>query len=130
MSDSNSTTEQKSIYTDNRAVLGQGSIQATGGSQVAVANYTLDQEAVNRSLETVDNTVSKALNLVGDNSQMAVSTVANFGGRVLDQVVGTEHLVADAYNDAKGQGALTQKILIAAVVGALFVALVAVQKHA
>lgn len=133
MSDSTSNTEQKSIYTDNRAVLGQGASQATGGS--TITNYTLDQEAVSRSLDTVDNTVGKALTFAGnaqanvlDLAAGSVSTVSSFGGKVLDQVAGTEQMLANAYADAKGQGALTQKILIVAVAGALFVAYMASKK--
>lgn len=133
MSSSKSQQQQQQTFTDNRAVLGQDANYANNGS--SITNYTLDGEVVNRSLDTVDSSVDKALTFAGnaqanvlDLAAGSVSTVANFGGRVLDQVAGTEQLVAAAYNDAKGQGALTQKILIVAVAGALLIAFVAVKK--
>lgn len=133
MSSSKSQQQQQQTFTDNRAVLGQDANYANNGS--SINNYTLDGEVVNRSLDTVDSSVDKALTFAGnaqanvlDLAAGSVSTVASFGGRVLDQVAGTEQLVANAYNDAKGQGALTQKILIVAVAGALLIAFVAVKK--
>lgn len=143
-----SSQAQTSTYTDNRRVLGQGAQEATSGGTItdltSVTNYTLDGQVVKSALDTVDNTVGRSLNTVdhalnvASNAQSdalgtvgdALGKVASFSNQALDQVAGSETLLANAYSDAKGQGALTQKILIVAVVGALLIAFAAVQKKA
>lgn len=121
MSRSSSTQESKQQITDNRAVLGEGSIQASGaGSTVNV----LDNGAVNRALDTADTTVDKAFTF-GDN---ALTQVAAASKQALDQSADATALVKDAYADAKGRGALTDKILMGSVIGALIVAALAVKK--
>lgn len=62
----------------------------------------------------------------------AVAKVLNYGGtmtdRVLDNASETTALVKDAYADAKGRGALTDKMMIGAIAAMALVAFMAVKK--
>jgi len=49
-------------------------------------------------------------------------------GRALDTFTATNELVKDAYADAKGRGALTDKILMGAIAAMAVVAFMAVKK--
>lgn len=120
-SKSTSTTTNLTNQIDNRRVLGEGSISAED-SQINIT--TLDADVVNRALGSVDNSVLSAL---------------KFGGRALDYATEAQDqaaaatnaqglLIADAYAEAKGRGALTDKILIGAVAMAGLVALFAIKK--
>ncbi|HEX7742850.1 MAG TPA: hypothetical protein VF442_10540 [Sphingobium sp.] len=148
MSSSKSQQTQTQQFTDNRLVQGQGALYANNGA--TLNSYVLDNGAVQGSFDAINNVVGKSYDLAGDALARTTDQVAkvttqafNFGSdvvasavgltqhgldRVLDQTATTQQLVADAYNDAKGRGALTDKILIAAVAGALLVALAAVKK--
>lgn len=76
-----------------------------------------------------------AYNALGDalaSNESALSKAFSFGKSALDQSFSnlndTETLVANAYNDAKGRGALTDKILIGAIAAMAVVAFAAVKK--
>lgn len=99
-SKSRSATTSKN--TDNRRVLGEGAISAESGANVQV----LDNGAISRAFDFSE----KAL-AFGLQSQAASAST-----------------LADAYNDAKGRGALTDYILIGAIAMAGIVAYQAVQK--
>jgi threonine dehydrogenase-like Zn-dependent dehydrogenase len=146
---SSSTQQQLTTQIDQRAVLGEGAIYAKDGGSVNVT--TLDPGVVARALDTVDNslkrsdasasraldTADSALSRAMASGDASLRQAFTFGAgvltaaakqtdRVLDTMQATQQLTADAYNDAKGRGALTDKILIAAVGGALVVAAFAV----
>ena len=91
---------------DNRRVLGEGSISAEGGSTVTV----LDNGAVAGAF---------------DFSRAIAEGALAFG---LKSQSDTAKTMADAYNDAKGRGALTDYILIGAIAMAGIVAYSAVKK--
>lgn len=61
-----------------------------------------------------------------------VGKVLNYGGtmtdKVLDSVAASTSLVKDAYEDAKGRGALTDKMIMAAIAAMALVAYMAVKK--
>lgn len=126
MSDSNSTSQQTTQQTDNRRVLGQGAVSAEQGATV---NYqVLDGQVVNRSLDTVDQTVKNALTTVNGVTGKAFSFASDAQGAALDSLNLTANLIKDSYADAKGRGALTDKILIGSIVMAGLVALAALRK--
>ena len=126
---SSSTQQQETTFTDNRAALGEGSIQAREGS--TVNSWTLDGGAINRAFNTADLSVDRALSFGGqalDFGDRALQFSAKQTAVVLDNLQDTQQLTANAYNDAKGRGALTDKLLIFAVGSMAIVAALAVKK--
>lgn len=115
-----SKSTQATTMQDNRRVLGEGSISAEGGATVTV----LDNGAINRAFDFGDSALSQTGDIVkralqfGLDSQSASSAAMAKSTSVL----------ADAYNDAKGRGALTDYILIGAIAMAGIVAYSAVKK--
>lgn len=103
---SSSSSKQATTQTDNRRVLGEGAISAESGATVSV----LDNGAINRAF---------------DFSSQVAQGALKFG---LDSQSSSAKVLADAYNDAKGRGALTDYILIGAIAMAGIVAYSAVKK--
>lgn len=101
-----SESKQSTSQIDNRRVLGEGAISAESGASVTV----LDNGAINKAFDFSSNVAAGAL---------------KFG---LDSQTATSKVLADAYNDAKGRGALTDYILIGAIAMAGLVAFTAVKK--
>lgn len=201
MSDSNSNTSTETNQTDNRMVLGEGSINAGGGSTVnntTTTNNTVSDSGaisdafkfgnnaldfagntVDRSLQFAERNTNRVLDFAGTSQERsyAFATAANnraasaiaqagadsmafaaqtsaqstaaqraalevaqgsmsealaFGGRqtavALDSLNGSANLVKDAYSDAKGRGALTDKILMVAIAMAGVIAFTAVKR--
>lgn len=116
-SSSSSTTNQ----TDNRRVLGDGSISAENST---ITVNALDGDVVNRALDSVDSGVMRALTFGGRALDYATESQAQAAGSLADQ----SKLIASAYEDAKGRGALTDKIMIGAVLMAGLVAIFALKK--
>lgn len=141
MSKSRSSSNSATSYVDNRAVLGEGAVQATNGG----VNYVLDGGAINRSFDTTDAAVRQVLGFGGTALNQAlefgadnVDAALDFGlnalnyskattAATLDTLQTTQQMTADAYADAKGRGAMTDKILIGAVVAVAIVAFAAVR---
>lgn len=137
-----SKSSQATSMQDNRRVLGEGSISAEGGSVVTV----LDNGAINRAFDFSGATAAKAFDFGNATTREAF----DFGSQSLDfgKALATKAfdfglesqaassaalsrstgLIADAYNDAKGRGALTDYILIGAIAMAGIVAYSAVKK--
>lgn len=128
---SKSRSSQATNQTDNRRVLGEGSISAESGSTVTV----LDNGAINRAFDFSERSLSKAFEFGGDS--------LDFGGDVVKRALefglqsqasssaamqASTNVLSDAYNDAKGRGALTDYILIGAIAMAGLVAYSAVKK--
>ena len=109
-----SSSSQSTNQTDNRRVLAEGAISAENST---VTVQALDAEVANRAFDFGDTVVTKALDFSLDSNAQA-----------LDSLQTTTSLVKDAYEDAKGRGALTDKILIGSVVMAGLVALAAIRK--
>lgn len=82
------------------------------------------QDAQNRSMTATSDALSSAKD--------AFASALSFGGKqtaaAVDSLNQTENLVSAAYADAKGRGALTDKIMMVAIAGALFVAFMATRK--
>lgn len=129
MSSSKSSTSAATNQTDNRRVIGERGISAENSS---VNVHTLDAEVANRAISATSDISIKALDASLDFSDTAQGKAYKFAkesqGTALDSLKTTTSLVKDAYADAKGRGALTDKILIGALVMAGLVAIAAVQK--
>lgn len=172
--DSESSSSQSTAQADNRNVLGQGALQAQGGSTVIQADnranyqtdnranyqtdnstsnstsvsYALDGEVANRAISSASDNLgasldfgksamrsgydfsNDAINKSYQFSAQALSSLVQGENRALDQVSQSNGMVRDAYADAKGRGALTDKITIGAIAMAGLVALMALKGKA
>lgn len=153
MSDSNS--QQQTSQQDNRNVLGQGALQAQGGSTVIQADnrqnyqtdnstsisYALDGDVANTAMTTTANAAVRNLDASLTFGTGALDRAFSFGGsaladvmtgekRALDMVANSNSMVKDAYADAKGRGAMTDKITMGALAMAGIVALMALKGKA
>lgn len=105
-----------------------------GGSALTAAlNASSDALAFADANSSRNSTM--AYNVFSDalgSNENALSRAFTFGANALDRSFGnlgdTQQLVADAYADAKGRGALTDKILIGAIAAMAVVAFAAVKK--
>lgn len=121
MGGSKSSSSAATSQTDNRRVLGEGSISAENST---VTIQALDNGAINRAFDTADLSVKNALSF-GANALSFASTAQE---ATLDSLNTTSELVKDAYQEAKGRGELTDQILIGAIAMAGLVAFKAVGK--
>ena len=154
---SSSSSRQETVQNDNRVTNGPGGIVAQGGSSVSVLDGGAIQNAftfadnafqtaiagqgaaAKNAMDVIASSNAKALDFAKtsndkalDFSTGAISSAFNFADRsndrALDSLNTTSNLVKDAYADAKGRGALTDKILIGAIAMAGVVAVMAVRK--
>ncbi|WP_341904014.1 hypothetical protein [Polaromonas sp. YR568] len=133
MSDSESSSQSSNDtqQTDNRRSLAQGavSVEAYGGSSVNVT--TLDAEVANNAVNKTTDAAVKNLNASLTFGADALTKAFTFGvdsqAAALASLDSQANLVKDAYADAKGRGALTDKILIGAIAMAGIVAFTAVR---
>lgn len=121
MGGSKSSSSAATSQTDNRRVLGEGSISAENST---VTIQALDNGAINRAFDTADLSVGRALDFGGN----ALAFATDAQAATLDSLTTTSNLVKDAYADAKGRGALTDQILIGAIAMAGLVAFKAISK--
>jgi hypothetical protein len=171
--DSQSSSAQTTAQSDNRNVLGQGALQAQGGSTVVQADnranyqtdnstsnsttisYALDGEVANRAIRSASDNLGASLDFASGNmtkgygfggqaldfasgamtksygfSGQALAAVIQGENRALDSVAQSNDLVKNAYADAKGRGALTDKITIGAIAMAGLVAFAALKGKA
>lgn len=111
---SSSNSSAATNQTDNRRTIAAGGISAEG-STVNV----LDGGAINAAFEFSKSTVGESFDFARSSQ-----------GAALDSLNVTSNLVKDAYADAKGRGAMTDKILIGAIGMAGLVALMAIRGKA
>lgn len=121
---SSSASNQTTIQEDNRITNGTNGIVAQGGSSVSV----LDGGAIQNAFTFADKAFSTAIAGNGAAAKGALDFAKSSQGQALDSLNTTSELVKDAYADAKGRGALTDKILIGAIAMAGVVAVMAVRK--
>lgn len=114
-----SKSSQATNQTDNRRVIGEGGVSAESSS-VNTGSGILAQNGA--QVTVLDN---GAINKAFDFSGQVAAGALKFG---LDSQAATAGVLADAYNDAKGRGALTDYILIGAIAMAGIVAFSAVKK--
>ncbi len=114
-----SKSQQQTSMQDNRRVLGEGSISAEG-STVTV----LDNGAINRAFDFGDNALSSTGDIVKKALQFGLDSQAASSAAMAKST----SVLTDAYNNAKGRGALTDYITIGAIAMAGIVAFYAVKK--
>lgn len=117
---SSSKSAQTTNQTDNRRVLGEGAISAESGATVSV----LDNGAINRAFDFSGQTVGDALGFATKALSFGLDSQAE-AGRIQASSVS---VLKNAYEDAKGRGALTDYLLIGAIAMAGIVAYAAVKK--
>lgn len=143
---SSSSSAQTTTQQDNRVTVGNNGINATGGSNVnvldggAIANsFSFANAAFDSAVAGVGAASKSAMDIVSQGSSNALGFADSENARVLDFATKansqaaatlntTSNLVKDAYADAKGRGALTDKILIGAIAMAGLVAVMALKK--
>ena len=125
-SESNSSSSQTTSQADNRRVLGAGALLAEGGSTVNIT--TLDGAVATASLNANVDVAKAALNAGTQGEKLAFSFAAKSQSQVLDSLASQSELIKDSYADAKGRGALTDKILIGSIAMAGLVAIAALQR--
>lgn len=141
MSSSRSSTAQSSWAQDNRRVIGEGGVSAEN-STVNV----LDNGAINAAFDFAQSSGNQAFALAGQAVSEAgagQARVLDFGADALaaafqygadanaqaqDAIGQTASLVKNAYEDAKGRGAMTDYILIGAILVMGLVAWGAIKK--
>ena len=74
--------------------------------------------------------IKNAFDFAGATAGQSFSFATKSNQQALDSLAVTSNLVKDAYADAKGRGALTDKILIGAIAVSGLVALMAIKKRA
>lgn len=118
---------------DFGANVSQGAFDAVGRSQTGAFNFGTDAMAgafgsVNAGNTRAINFATDALASNSDAFRQALQFTANTTNAALSNVQATQQLTANAYADAKGRGALTDKMMIGAIVAMAVVALMAVEK--
>lgn len=108
-----SSSRNETTTKDSRISLQSGT--ATSGDNNVV--NVLDGNAINKSFDFGTTALTKSLTFAATSNQQALDTLKE-----------TSSLVKDAYADAKGRGAMTDKILIGAVAMAGLVAIMALRK--
>lgn len=153
MSDSQSEQQANTSTTDQRRVLGQGALSAENSTvfqSTTTLNQTLDADVANKAMDTARLSTSAALDFGGGALSGALDAVGkadsrafSFGGDALASAFSfaseslkrentaldqTTSVLSDAYADAKGRGALTDKILIGAICAVAMIAYMAMKK--
>ena len=103
-------TTQNTTNTDNRAVIGENGVSAQGGSTVNYTNTTTD-----------DGAITAAIGLA-----TSVTTAAQ--SDALDSLNTSTSAITQAYASSRGQGALTEYVLIGAMALCGIIAYVALTK--
>lgn len=89
----------------------------------ASADYSRDQ-----AFGLVDSVVSNAVDVIASRANAESASLRSIYETALGQINGTNARLGDAYADSQGRGALTDKMLMLAIGGAMIVALMAVRK--
>lgn len=134
MGGSSSSSSQATNQTDNRRTIAQGGISAEGSNVNvldggAIKNAFDFAGAVNAgSLDFSKTALAKSLEFATSNTKQSFDFASTANAQALDSLNTTANLVKDSYADAKGRGAMTDKILIGSVAMAGLVALAAIRK--
>jgi hypothetical protein len=134
--ESSSSSQANTAQTDNRRIIGQGGISAENSTvtvntlDAAVANSAIDAgtKDLGLSLDFAGAAGNKAFSFASTAESNAFAFASKAQGQALDSLNTTSNLVKDAYADAKGRGALTDKILIGSIAMAGLVAIAALRK--
>jgi len=105
---------------------GEAAMRQAADAQANAYNGALGfaSNTVTKTINSLDNALAFGESALGKALGVGVSTTA----AALDNLQATQQLTKDAYEDAKGRGALTDKMMIAAIVAMAVVAFMAVRK--
>lgn len=120
------TNTTTTTQVDNRRTLGNGSVSAENST---VNVQTLDGAVASEAIATSRDDLRQALNFATGNVSAAYEFAKSAQGAALDSLNTEAGVLSAAYADAKGRGALTDKILIGAILMAGLVAVTALRKH-
>lgn len=126
-SESSSKSSSDTNQTDNRRVIGERGISAELGDGNFFQVTTLDAEVANNAVNKSSENLKTGLTFGAEVLQKAMGFGVDTQKTALDSLNTQANLVKDAYADAKGRGALTDKILIGAIAMAGIVAFTAVK---
>jgi hypothetical protein len=137
---SSSSTKQETVQNDNRITNGTNGIVAQGGSMVSVLDGGAISnalgfaggafqtaiagmgEARKNAIDVVQNSNSNALTFAQNSNLKALDFATNANAQASATLDKTTSVLKSAYEDAKGRGAMTDYVLIAALAMAGFVA--------
>jgi hypothetical protein len=91
-------------------------------------SYSFATDNSNKSYSFATDNSNKSYSFAANSESKAFDFASKAQGQALDSLNTTSNLVKDAYADAKGRGALTDKILIGAIAMAGLVAIAALRK--
>ncbi|MBB1602545.1 hypothetical protein [Variovorax sp. UMC13] len=129
MSSSKSSQQANTSTSDLRRVLGERAVSAEN-SNVTQTNlsYALDADVAGAALDANAKTVGASLDFTGSALATMLDFASKSNAQALDSLDTTANLVKDSYADAKGRGALTDKIIIGVVIVAGVIAWKALSK--
>lgn len=127
----------------NRATTAQGNaldaglsslLEALGFGRTAMTNtadawgnaYASADASRNSAFSLVDSVVGNSVSLLEDQFNKSRTDSASLVDKVLGQVQGATNMLGNAYADSQGRGALTDKMLMVAIGGAVLIAVAAV----
>lgn len=132
---SSSSSKQDTTQNDNRVTNGANGIVAQGGASVQVLDggaitnsFDFASHAFDTAVAGVGAASTNALTLVAGSNRAALDFATTANSQAADTLDASSKLISTAYADAKGRGALTDKILIGAIAMAGVVAVMAVKK--
>jgi len=105
---------------------GKAAMTAVANAQKDALDFAASTSKANNTMAY--NAMTDALSAGSGAFSSALSFADKQSARAFDSLNSTETLVANAYADAKGRGALTDKILIGSIVAMAVVAFAAIQK--
>lgn len=105
---------------------GSSALKAAANAQSDALAFAESNSKTNSAMAY--NVVTDALGKNSDSLDSALKFADKQNARAFDSLNQTENLVAAAYSDAKGRGALTDKILIGSIAAMALVAFAAIQK--
>jgi hypothetical protein len=105
---------------------GKAAMTAAANAQKDALDFAASTSKANNAMAY--NALTDALSAGSGAYTNALSFADKQSARAFDSLNSTETLVANAYADAKGRGALTDKILIGSIVAMAVVAFAAIQK--
>jgi len=119
-----SSSSQSTSQADNRTTIGNGAINAQGGSSVQV----LDGGAIQNAFDFAGDVSTGGFDLTKTTLTKALEYARASQGQALDSLNTTTSLIKDSYANAKGRGAMTDYILLGSIAVAGLVAFTAVKK--
>jgi hypothetical protein len=106
--------------------LGFGRTAMTNTADAWGNAYASADASRNSAFSLVDSVVGNSVSLLEDQFNKSRTDSASLVDKVLGQVQGATNMLGNAYADSQGRGALTDKMLMVAIGGAVLIAVAAV----